>query len=156
MILYRIAREKYAADLSGRGGLLSSARWHDHLPVIYTSFNSATCILEKLVHLLPEEIHHDLMMCMISVDESLASEIIEIEQLPSNWKHYPAPEILKRIGNAWLTAKSSPLLFVPSVIDPYSQNVLINPLHPGAARITVEKMEPFTYDERLTVHWKKK
>jgi RES domain-containing protein len=53
-------------------------------------------------------------------------------------------------------AKSSPLLFVPSVIDPYSQNVLINPLHPDAARITVQKVEPFRYDERLTASWRKK
>jgi len=156
MILYRIAREKYANDLSGRGGLMSSARWHDHLPVIYTSVNSATCILEKLVHLLPEEIHHDLTMSILSVDESLSSEMIEITQLPAIWKHYPAPDILKRIGNAWLMAKSSPLLFVPSVIDPYSQNVLINPLHPDAVHITVGKVEPFTYDERLTAHWKKR
>jgi len=118
MILYRITRIKYAYDLSGQGGLLSSARWHDHLPVIYTSVNSATCILEKLVHLSPEEIHHDLTMSMLTVDESLSSEEIGIEQLPPAWKLYPGPNILKRIGNAWLMAKSSPLLFVPSVIDP--------------------------------------
>lgn len=152
MILYRITRKKYPEDLSGQGGLLSSARWHDHLPVIYASVNSATCILEKLVHLLPEEIHHDLAMSILTVDESLSSEEISIEQLPPAWKRYPGPDILKRIGNAWLTSKSSPLLFVPSVIDPYSQNVLINPLHPDAAHITVTKVEPFTYDKRLTAH----
>jgi RES domain-containing protein len=156
MILYRITRKKYAGDLSGQGGLLSSARWHDHLPVIYASVNSATCILEKLVHLSPGEIHHDLAMSILEVDESLSSEQISIEQLPLSWKHYPAPDILKRIGNAWLISKSSPLLFVPSVIDPYSQNVLINPLHPDAAHITVTKVEPFTYDERLTANWRKK
>jgi RES domain-containing protein len=156
MILYRITREKYALDLSGRGGLLSSARWHDYLPVIYASVNSATCILEKLVHLLPEEIHHDLTMSILTVNETLSSEKISIEQLPATWKHYPGPDILKRIGNAWLTAKSSPLLFVPSVIDPYSQNVLINPLHPDAVHIAVEKVEPFTYDERLTANWRAK
>ena len=156
MILYRITREKYANDLSGRGGLLSSARWHDHLPVIYTSVNSATCILEKLVHLLPEEIHHDLTMSILTVDESLTSEQIGVEQLPATWKRYPAPEVLKGIGNAWLMAKSSPLLFVPSVIDPYSQNVLINPLHPNATQITVTKVEPFTYDGRLTANWRRK
>jgi RES domain-containing protein len=156
MILYRITREKYANDLSGRGGLLSSARWHDHLPVIYTSVNSATCILEKLVHLLPEEIHHDLALSILTVDESLSSEQISVEQLPPSWKHYQGPDILKRIGNAWLMAKSAPLLFVPSVVDPYAQNVLINPLHPDATHITVSKVEPFTYDERLTAGWRKK
>jgi RES domain-containing protein len=153
MILYRITRLKYARDLSGQGGLLSSARWHDHLPVIYASVNSATCILEKLVHLSPEEIHHDLAMSILTVDESLSSEQISIEQLPRTWKRYPGPDVLKRIGNAWLITKSSPLLFVPSVIDPHSQNVLINPLHPDAGRITVDSVEPFSYDERLMVGW---
>jgi RES domain-containing protein len=156
MTLYRITREKYARDLSGQGGLMSSARWHDHFPVIYASANSATCILEKLVHLLPEEIHHDLTMSILTADESLSSEEISITQLPPTWNRYPGPDILKRIGNAWLMAKSSPLLFVPSVIDPYSQNVLINPLHPDAARIIVKKVEPFRYDERLTGNWRKR
>jgi RES domain-containing protein len=149
MILYRIARERYASDLSGRGGQLSSARWHDHLPVIYTSVNSSTCILEKLVHLLPDEIHHDLVISSLIIPESFQSEILHIEQLPAGWKTYPAPEVLKRIGNAWLISKSSALLFVPSVIDPLAQNVLINPLHPDAATINIGMAEPFTFDDRL-------
>ena len=149
MILYRITRERYAQDLSGKGGLLSSARWHDHLPVIYTSLNSSTCILEKLVHLLPDEIHHDLVISSLIVPESLESEFIKAEHLPDSWKRYPGPDILKRIGNAWLTARSSPLLFVPSVIDPIANNVLINPLHPDSLTITVGTVYPFTFDDRL-------
>src|ERR1700761_1885489 len=136
MILYRIARERYARDLSGRGGQHSAARWHEYLPVIYASVNSSTCILEKLVHLLPQEIHNDLVIITLNVPEHLDSEILPIEYLPANWKQYPAPAVLKTIGNAWLTSKSSPLLFVPSVIDPFAQNVLINPLHPDATIIT--------------------
>ncbi len=149
MILYRITRKRYANDLSGRGGLLSAARWHDHLPVIYTSVSSSTCILEKLVHMNPDEIHNDLEMITLHIPENLESELLSAEQLPGNWKLYPAPEILKRIGNAWLLAKSAPLLFIPSVIDPIAKNVLINPLHPNAAAISVQKTEPFTFDKRL-------
>jgi RES domain-containing protein len=149
MILYRIVREQYARDLSGKGGLLSSARWHDHLPVIYTSVNSSTCILEKLVQLLPGEIHHDLVISSLIVPESVESEMLQAEQLPDGWNHYPGPDALKRIGNAWLNGKSSPLLFVPSVIDPFAQNVLINPIHPHAASITIGAINPFTFDDRL-------
>jgi RES domain-containing protein len=99
MILYRIVRNKYANDLSGRGGLLSAARWHDHLPVIYTSVNSSTCILEKLVHMNPDEIHNDLEIITLNIPDSLESEVLLAEQLPKNWNKYPAPEVLKRIGN---------------------------------------------------------
>lgn len=151
MILYRIAREKYAHDLSGNGGLISSARWHSRMPVIYTSLNSSTCILEKLVHLMPQEIHHDLMLISIDVPDDCDSDKLEASQLPANWKTYPAPPVLQRIGNAWLLAKGAVLLHVPSVIDPMAWNVLVNPLHIDAAHLHVREMLPFRYDERL---WK--
>lgn len=149
MILYRIARERYAYDLSGRGGLLSSARWHDHLPVIYTSLISSTTILEKLVHLRFEEIHHDLFMMQIEVPDIISSQMLEISQLPVNWNTYPAPDILKKIGNAWLLSKTSLLLYVPSVIDPLAQNVLINPLHIEINLLKIIELKPFTFDNRL-------
>lgn len=156
MILYRIARKRYIHDLSGQGGLLSAARWHDHLPVIYASVNSSTCILEKLVHMHPDEIHHDLEIASLFIPDNLESELLLAEQLPVDWRRYPAPEVLKRIGNAWLLAKTTPLLFIPSVIDPLAQNVLINPLHPDAVSIRIEKTEPFTFDERLSGKWPRK
>lgn len=150
MILYRITREKYAHDLSGRGGLLSSARWHDHAPVIYASVNSSTAILEVLVHLQPEEIHNDLVIMSIIVPDTTGSEELEIAQLPAGWNNYPAPMILKRIGNAWLTSKSALLLYIPSVIDPLAKNVLINPLHTDASRLKIGDVQPFAFDKRLT------
>jgi RES domain-containing protein len=149
MILFRIAREKYAYDLSGYGGQLSSARWHDHMPVIYTSLNSSTCILEKLVHLMPEEIHHDLVMIALGVPDVISSEKLEANQLPADWKNYPGPPLLQRIGNAWLQGRSAALLYVPSAIDPMASNVLLNPLHPSISQITITEVVPFRYDERL-------
>ena len=149
MILYRITREKYAHDLSGRGGLLSSARWHDHVSVIYSSVNSSTAILEVLVHLQPEEIHNDLMIMSIIVPDETNSEELEISQLPTGWNYYPASAVLKRIGNAWLASKSALLLYIPSVIDPLAKNVLINPLHPDAALLKIGDVQPFTFDKRL-------
>ena len=149
MILYRITREKYAHDLSGRGGVLSSARWHDHIPVIYASVNSSTAILEVLVHLQPEEIHNDLVIMSIILSDTTGSEELDIAQLPADWNNYPAPAILKRIGNAWLTSKSALLLYIPSVIDPLAKNVLINPMHPDVTLLKIEDVRPFTFDKRL-------
>jgi RES domain-containing protein len=149
MILYRIAREKYARDLSGTGGLISSARWHNRMPVIYASFNSSTCILEKLVHLAPDEIHNDLMIITLELDYTIASEKLSASQLPGNWKEYPPPPLLQNIGNAWLRTKSSVLLFVPSVIDPLAENALLNPMHGDISSINIKDVTPFAYDERL-------
>jgi RES domain-containing protein len=150
MILYRIAREKYAQDLTGRGGLLSTARWHDHLPVIYASSQSSTCILEKRVHLEPGEIHHDLQMTVLFVPDKASYLVVDPGDLPAGWQAYPAPAILQQIGNAWLKGMTSLLLYVPSAIDPYAQNVLINTLHPEAKHIRVRSVAPFRFDPRLT------
>lgn len=150
MILYRITREPYAMDLTEKGGLLSSARWHDHLPVIYTSLTSSTTILEKLVHLRPDEIHHDLMMMTkMEVADSASSQLLEAHQLLAGWNTYPAPSLLKKIGNAWLTGKTSLLLYAPSVIDPMAQNVLINSLHPEISSLKILELQPFTFNRRL-------
>lgn len=149
MIFYRITREKYAYDLSGKGGLLSVARWHKHIPVIYASVNSSTTILEKLVHLQTGEIHNDLVTVSILIPDDTSSERIEIAQLPLNWRKYPAPAILQRIGNAWLKSKGALLLYIPSVIDPLAKNVLINPMHPEAALLKIGDITPFRFDRRL-------
>ena len=149
MKLYRIAREKYMKDFSGRGGLLTAARWHDHLPVLYTSLQSSTCILEKLVHLQAGEIHHDLQIIEIIVPDSVTQLLVDPHELPANWNTYPAPRALAKIGNAWLSAKSSLLLHVPSVVDPFSQNILINPLHEEAGELKIESAIPFRFDQRL-------
>jgi len=149
MKFYRIARERYANDLSGRGGLLTAARWHSHLPVLYTSVQSSTCILEKLVHLESGEIHHDLQMIKITVPDSATHLVVDLQDLPKRWDGYPAPRSLAKIGNAWLTAKSSLLLYVPCVVDLFSQNVLINPLHEEAGELRIESVTPFRFDERL-------
>lgn len=149
MKLYSIARKKYADDLSGRGGLLTAARWHDHLPVLYASVQSSTCILEKLVHLETGEIHHDLQMIEMHVPDSATQLIVDPHDLPAKWNTYPAPRSLAKIGNAWLTAKSSLLLYIPSVVDPFSRNVLINPLHIEIGELKIESATPFRFDERL-------
>jgi RES domain-containing protein len=53
------------------------------------------------------------------------------------------------IGDAWLAARKSPLLRVPSIPSPESWNYLFNPLHPRAASIKVDWARRITYDKRL-------
>jgi len=149
MILYRITRERYARDLSGRGGLLSAARWHNHMPVLYCSLQSSTCILEKLVHLEPGEIHHDLQMVVMSVPDNASRLAMDRGDLPNDWDRYPAPQLLQRIGNAWLASAQSLLLEVPSALDPYTLNVLINPMHKEIRDLSIDLITPFRFDGRL-------
>ena len=45
--------------------------------------------------------------------------------------------------------RAGALLAVPSVIIVEEDNVLINPAHPDAKRITATKMRRFVYDRRV-------
>lgn len=88
-------------------------------------------------------------MIQIEVSDNASSQMLEANQLSENWNTYPAPDILRKIGNAWLLSKSSLLLYVPSVIDPLAQNVLINPLHSEINLLKIAVVKPFTFDNRL-------
>jgi RES domain-containing protein len=62
---------------------------------------------------------------------------------------YEAPGDSVAIGNAWLTEARSAVWRVPSVLVPDAWNVLLNPNHSDAARVSVSEIEPFGFDPRL-------
>jgi RES domain-containing protein len=53
------------------------------------------------------------------------------------------------VGDAWLAARSSALLRVPSIPSPESWNYLLNPLHADAAALKIDWARTITYDKRL-------
>lgn len=55
----------------------------------------------------------------------------------------------RAIGDPWLAQQRSLALAVPSAVLPDSTNLLIDPLHPGAAAISVREGQPFRFDPRL-------
>lgn len=53
-------------------------------------------------------------------------------------------------GDAWVKARRSVALRVPSVVSPASYNYLFNPDHPAFDDgVTRESLGPYAYDERL-------
>ncbi|AMR32044.1 hypothetical protein A0256_11745 [Mucilaginibacter sp. PAMC 26640] len=69
-----LVREKYARNLSGCGGLLSGARWHNYPPAIYAAVNSSTAILKKLVDFTTNEIHNNLVTVTLINPDRVATE----------------------------------------------------------------------------------
>jgi RES domain-containing protein len=143
LILWRAARRKYA-DLSGQGGLYNSGRWHSQgRPVVYTAEHPALALLEVRVNLdvSAELLPDDYVMIKIQVPEGLS--ILASDNDPSEGV------AARQAGDAWLEKGETLLMRVRSVLAPESYNVLINPLHPDAARISVLELMPFTFDPRL-------
>jgi RES domain-containing protein len=135
MILYRIAKCNYVADLSGTGARLYGGRWNSvGQSMVYLASNRSLAVLEVLVHLSPAIFPAN--FCLAEFDVPLANIITLMPQL-------------KKTGDEFLKQQKGLLLKVPSAIVPEEFNYLVNPLHPDASKIKLIKQQPFSFDERL-------
>jgi RES domain-containing protein len=74
---------------------------------------------------------------------------VDAARLPSNWRDYPAPPELQTLGLAWLHARSSAVLSVPSAVIPDERNYLINPEHEHFRSVACGTSRAFDIDLRL-------
>jgi RES domain-containing protein len=152
MLLWRLSGVQYASVFDGGYGLLFEGRWNTagHA-VTYGASSPSLCVLEKLVHVEDPTLLPAMIMVVYDVPDALAVETIKPNQLPAKWQLEETHT--QRRGDAWHRSKASPLLSVPSVIVPFEGspdvNFLINHSHPDAAKITIKRQEPFTFDPRL-------
>jgi RES domain-containing protein len=129
MIIWRISNY---ADLSGRGGQLAPGRWHDQgVSVIYCCDHPSTTLLEILV-----QIDH-------------CPDDIRIFDAPIAGQDMHDIGITRRMGSQLLSENNFCLIRVPSAILPEAMNILINPRHPDAGRLTIEKAIRYPFDSRL-------
>lgn len=138
MLTWRLCRRPHA-DLSGEGARLFGGRWNSPgRAVVYLAEHPALAALEVRVHL-------DLPFELLPADYVLVGVTIP-DRLLSNAE--PSADTVQ-VGNAWLSAKHSAALRVPSVLVPHAWNVLLNPIHEDAALARVSIIEPFRFDPRL-------
>jgi RES domain-containing protein len=69
--------------------------------------------------------------------------------LPVGWNAVPEGLVSRSIGSTWLASGATALLAVPSVVVEEEDNVLINPAHPDARKLTVNRVRQFLYDHRI-------
>jgi RES domain-containing protein len=83
------------------------------------------------------------------VPEDVSREIVDPSLHPS-WDDPRDLSVARAFGEAWITARRSALLFVPSVVTAgRDTNVVVNPEHPDARRIAVGPETPLALDARL-------
>jgi RES domain-containing protein len=111
---------------SSQGGVYTSARWHSAgRPIVYTAQSLSLAALEILVRLKQTNDIQPFYAYSMEIPDHL---ILEPKSLPVRWKSQIA--VSRAFGDAWLKAKNSPALRVPTVISRGEWNVLVNPLHP--------------------------
>jgi len=150
MIVFRLTKTSFSADLSGRGAEIYGGRWNSKgHPLLYTSESRALCITEIAVHTPLGIVPLDYSLCVINIPEE--TDILEInpDDLPVDWKSYPYSESTQYVGDEFIRAKKYMVLKAPSAVVPGEFNFLINPAHPDFSKISISKTEPFAFDERL-------
>ena len=151
MDVHRLTRRKFAGKnpFDGEGSFLFGGRWSSiGTRVCYAATHRSLAILEYRVHIDLALLPDDLVIATLEVPDEIA--IAPTPTLPENWKEYPAPASLRRIGDRFIAEAQSALMLVPSVLVPQENDVMLNPVHPDARKmIRQRRLVPFLYDPRL-------
>ena len=152
--VWRIAADTpdYGADdLSGEGAKRSGGRWNRKgTPLVYTSHSRALACLEVLAHLshggLP--LNRYLVQILIPLEQwQLAVHFDPAANV--GWDALPPALVSLDWGTQWAQSGVSLVAHVPSIVVPEETNILLNPQHPDATKLTVNKIRRWDFDLRL-------
>jgi RES domain-containing protein len=149
MKLWRISNR---VSLGGEGGLRYTARWHSAgSPIVYLAESPAGAMLEVLVHLELDEDSLPGQYKLLQI-EVPANVTIDTVEPPSDADWRTNLDLSRRLGDEWLRSRSSVLARVPSAVLSHTWNVLLNPLHSEANRLSVIETTSAAFDPRLLRH----
>lgn len=155
MKLYRITKRAYA-NLDGLGGLYVCGRWNQKgHRVIYASESISLAAWEKFIHITDrKDLPTDLVVITIDVPDNIKVQKVPARVLVPGWNtptpFMPYKEETIQFGTEFLKQNTHLILKVPSVVVNGEYNYLLNPNHPDITKCTIEKIEPFKFDERIT------
>lgn len=139
-----------ADDLSGAGAKLSGGRWNrPGNAMLYCATNISLAVLETFIHLKAGGLPLNRYLVEFTIPDDVWARAASMPAPPGGCDAIPAGRGSLDAGDAWLKGRQSALMVVPSVILAEDCNVLINPLHPDAQRITAGKTRKWVYDPRL-------
>lgn len=149
-LVYRITREKFRYDaLSAEGARLYGARWNPRgVGVLYTTSTPELGLVETLAHA-PGVRYEDLPKYWLSSIE-IPDDIRHYarKDLPDFWqdKTYSRTQFWLK---DWLIKPDVLGIGIPSVIVPFSSNIILHPDHSLFADIKLVAQEPIPIDRRL-------
>ncbi len=152
MQVYRITKQKYAKDISGRGAELYGGRWNPiGIPALYTSENRALCALELLVHTPKEMLPPSYSILSLDIPKSLVNQIItlHVNKLGKGWDSLQPENWSMEIGKKYFQDLNAFGIRVPSTIIKEENNIILNPLHEKFQDIKIISISEFKIDQRL-------
>lgn len=150
MKVFRLAREKHAAPLSGKGAATYGARWNPiGIELIYTAQNRSLAMAEVAVHLTLATLPEDYVMISIDIPDDIKVKQLTEADLPADWQEFPHPASTQDVGRDFVTENEYCVLMIPSVVTQGDYNVLINPNHKDFSKISIIGIEKFPLDKRI-------
>jgi RES domain-containing protein len=148
MIVYRLAHEKYADDLSGSGARLKGGRWNQPgTAVLYTSWSVSLALLEVLANAYTLENLRRVVLITIDVPDELPVYEIKLSRLHKHWWY--DFEYTQWLGSDIMRSETPLIIKCPSAIIETEYNYLLNPAHSAFKKIGHRIDRNFRFDERL-------
>ena len=142
MMVYRIARQRYARDLSGTGARLYGGRWNGKgVPLLYTAESRALAAMELAVRIDLNDLPLDLMLISIWLPQHATLQQVDPFD---GWDQHPAGAGTQQCGNAFVTQGKDLLMRVPSVVIKGDYNILVNPQHPQFDQVIIKDVVPLS------------
>jgi RES domain-containing protein len=146
MKVWRLTQGRHAPGLDGEGARLWGGRWNSPgVAMVYASASLSLSLCEVLVHLLPSLGRPGGMPRLVAVCLDLPDGAV----IPGLQDPDLPQADTRAAGDAWAQAGKSLAISVPSRVVPQEANILLNPAHPGMARVRVVSQDPFAVDPRL-------
>lgn len=150
MRVFRLSREKYAKDLSGKGAAIFGNRWNSKgVEMLYTAESRALAMAEVLVHLSLAALPDDYMMIEIDIPDFIQVELLDCNSLGENWNTNPLDPQTQALGDVFIRSNEKCGLKVPSAVVKGDFNYLLNPNHPEIDKIKIKSVTEFPFDKRV-------
>lgn len=150
MEVFRLSREKFAANLSGKGAAIKGARWNSAgVELIYTAANRSLAMAEVAVHFTLATLPDDYVMVSIFIPDTVSIKKTRLSDLPADWDVFPHPASTQIVGDQFVADNDYCVLQVPSAVTKGDYNYLINPNHAEFKKIRINETEKFPFDKRI-------
>lgn len=144
--VYRVVGADHVVDAFSTAHNRKGGRWTSPgTPAVYVSLSPAGAVLEFLAHLEGES-PEGLRLLTATLPRT---HLVPADALPAQWRERPYRADVRALGDAWVQARRSLALQLPSVLCEGVANALLNPEHPDATRIRVRAVEALHIDPRL-------
>ena len=150
MKIYRLTKEKYKDDLSGKGAETHGGRWNSKgTRMLYAADSRALAKLEVAVNMPLNKLPKNYYMTALILPDHLISDYDVNALKGKDWKNNPPIKFTQTEGDEFIVSGNTMAMKVPSSVVEGDYNYVLNPEHKDADKIEIVSSEKFNFDMRL-------